>query len=299
MATRLLRTLRRPAMFEVHGARLHGTVHTPANRADCRAPGVLMLNSDDGCRLGPHRLWVRLAEKLSDLGFPCLRFDYRGCGDSEGPEGPPPADVALDDAMAANTYLLESMWLNTTVLIGICYGAEIALLASQALDSVIGVVACSTGRYITQPNRGGALAHTGTYMAGYKSKLLSWNAWRKLLYGKVHTRLIASGLWQTLRPQNRRRDREGAAAVHARMRCHARRVPRFFIYGQADPLTARYMPGYRQEALRQGVEHRFHVVRDADHNYSSVAWSQELIDEAVTFVQRLGDGQKTQQHAFA
>ncbi|HUW82179.1 MAG TPA: alpha/beta fold hydrolase [Phycisphaerae bacterium] len=284
-------------MFEVHGARLHGTVHAPANRADRRDPGVLILNSDDGCRLGPHRLWVRLAERVSDLGFPCLRFDYRGCGDSEGPEGPPPADVGLEDAMAANAYLLESMCLRTTVLVGICYGAEIALLANQSLDSVIGVVACSTGRYITHYRQGGAFAHTDAYLAGYKSKLLSWNAWRKFVHGQVNTRLIASGFWRTLRPQDRRRDQEGAAAVRARMRHQTRRVPRLFIYGQADPLTSKYMPDHEQEALRQGVDHRFHVIRDADHNYSSVVWSQELIDEAAAFVQHLCDRKKTQQRA--
>jgi pimeloyl-ACP methyl ester carboxylesterase len=251
--------------------------------------GVVMLNSDDGCRLGPNRLWVHLAQRLAEAGYPCLRFDYRGCGDSEGPEGPATADLALADAIAAERHLRERVCVPATVLVGICYGAEIGLLASQCTRSVAGVVACSAGRYVTTDGYSRSISDACGYLASYKAKLLSWQSWRKLLRGQVHGRLILSGLWRRLSPANRRRDRDGTAAAAERLATDAARnvPPSLFIYGAADQLTAKYMPGYHEEARSLGVDRRFHVIADANHNYSSVDWSGEVIRQVHGFVEEL------------
>lgn len=281
-----------PVVFEAQDVYLLGTLDLPAEGQPSRSVGVLMLNSDDGCRLGPHRLWVRLAARLCERGFPCLRFDYRGCGDSEGPDEPATADTALADALAAEKVLRDRTSVRSVVLVGICYGAEIALLAGACLQSTIGVVACSTGRYVTAAGYEESLADACRYVKGYGRKLLCGSTWRRLLGGRMHAGVVLGELWRRLSIQQRRRDRQGAAAAQARASGPVRRVPSLFIYGTADPLTGKHTPGYQEEARRQGLDRRFHLVAEADHNYSSVAWSNEVIREAAAFVEQVASHQE-------
>jgi len=280
---------RRPVCFEVAGHRLRGMLDLPPVGVVRREVGVLMLNSDDGCRLGPHGLWTRLSDRMTCEGYPCLRFDYRGCGDSEGPEGPPSGIVGLTDAIAAEKVLRKQAGVAATVLVGICYGAEIGLLASRCLPTVCGVVACSTGRYVTDASYARAAGYAGDYARGYVHKLLSAEAWCKLLAGRVHVRLILQGLLDRLSWAHWRRDRDGAAAAEALAGVHRRRVPQLFIYGSADPLTRKHIPDYRGEAEEQQLDRHFRVIARADHNFSSVAWLQEVIESIAGFVYEVSD----------
>lgn len=278
---------RHPIAFEVEGCRLHGMLDMPPAGLEHGSIGAVMLNSDDGCRLGPHGLWVRLARRLCAEGYPCLRFDYRGCGDSEGPEGSPPGDVGLADAVAAEGFLRERTGVESTVLVGICYGAEIGLLASRCIDSVIGVVTCSAARYVTASGYAKAVEDASDYARSYVGKLFRADTWRKLARGQVHLRLILGHLLGILSPAGRRRDRTGAMAADAIASRGNRCVPSLFIYGGADPQMRKYMRGYREEAADSGGERSFCVIPGSDHNFASVDWSQKVIQETVEFTHKL------------
>lgn len=276
--------LRRAAYFEVAGCRLHGMLDLPPAEAVPRSVGIVMLHSDDGCRLGPHGLWVRLAERLRGEGFPCLRFDYRGCGDSEGPEGPPTGDAGVTDTLAAETFVRQQTGVMKTLLIGICFGAEVALLASRCLPTTIGVVACSTGRYISTAGSSKTLEYVTDYARSYARKLLMTASWRKLVRGQVSGRAILDGFVDRLRPAARRRDRAAAVRAQHLVAGNDHCSPSLFIYGSRDPLAARYMPGYQEEAAVGGFRRSFCTIQGADHNFSSLRWSQELIDASMDFV---------------
>ncbi len=59
---------------------LFGLLTLPAQR---RAPvAVILLNAGFIHRVGPYRMGVRLARALADAGYPVLRFDLPGIGDS-------------------------------------------------------------------------------------------------------------------------------------------------------------------------------------------------------------------------
>ena len=46
--------------------------------------GVIILIGGPQYRAGAHRQFVHLARSLADEGIACLRFDFRGMGDSSG-----------------------------------------------------------------------------------------------------------------------------------------------------------------------------------------------------------------------
>ena len=66
--------------FDSHGLKLSGVVRIPDN-AKGKVPAFLLLhgfgsNKNSPTMLGP-------AKVLNDLGYVTLRFDMRGCGDSD------------------------------------------------------------------------------------------------------------------------------------------------------------------------------------------------------------------------
>ncbi len=71
----------RPVLFECEGEQLVGVIALPELR---RAIAVLVVVGGPQYRAGSHRQFVLLARRLAAAGFPVLRFDYRGMGDSTG-----------------------------------------------------------------------------------------------------------------------------------------------------------------------------------------------------------------------
>jgi len=71
----------RPVEFSCEGDLLSGILHSGA--ADART-GVVIVVGGPQTRIGSHRQFLLLANALAAAGHPCLRFDYRGMGDSEG-----------------------------------------------------------------------------------------------------------------------------------------------------------------------------------------------------------------------
>ena len=70
-----------PVVFECAGERLLGVVSMPNQPIDT---GVLMLVGGRQYRAGSHRQFVLLSRRLASADFCCLRFDFRGMGDSTG-----------------------------------------------------------------------------------------------------------------------------------------------------------------------------------------------------------------------
>lgn len=66
----------------VETQRLAACLHRPD--ASGTAPLVVCCHGLTGTRVGSGYRFVSLARRLADLGIACLRFDFRGCGESDG-----------------------------------------------------------------------------------------------------------------------------------------------------------------------------------------------------------------------
>jgi dienelactone hydrolase len=130
---------------------LFGWYHPPdpAPSGDTRRCGVVLCNpiGDDDIRA--HRTLRHLAERLASAGFPALRFDFHGTGDSSGDERDPDrVRVWLDDIDRAVAELRARSGAAEVGLVGLRMGATIAALAAARAGGVSSVVlwgACETG----------------------------------------------------------------------------------------------------------------------------------------------------------
>jgi len=105
------------------------------------APAVLFLNAGLLHHVGPSRLYVHLARRLSRAGLVSLRFDLSGIGDS----GPRQDRMSRDESMVSETQeamdsLAASHGVGRFVLFGICTGADQAVRVALADPRVVGAV---------------------------------------------------------------------------------------------------------------------------------------------------------------
>lgn len=129
--------------------RLVGVVSEPAARGT--RPGIVMLNAGLLHRVGPNRTTVALARRLALGGYPVIRFDLSGIGDSE----PRRDELSLErgtlaDAREAMDHLAATTGADRFVLVGLCEGAENAFRVAHAEPRVAGAVLIDGYAYPTR-----------------------------------------------------------------------------------------------------------------------------------------------------
>ncbi len=121
-----------------------------------------------------YETFTRLAEKLAAAGFPVLRFDYHGTGDSPGDDaGPGQVGTWLADIAAAMAELPRLSGCRDLALFGVRTGATLAAtVAASQQPGVAGVVwwaPCATGRAFVRELRATGAPHGGDAAPGLEA----------------------------------------------------------------------------------------------------------------------------------
>lgn len=136
---------------------------------------IVILNAGIIHRVGPSRLNVLLARALAEAGYTVLRFDLSGIGDSEArSDGLPPLESSLADIREALDWLESTRRTRRVVLIGLCSGANHAVLYGGSDTRVVGLV-------LIDP----AIPKTfGYYLRHYRPRLFRLSVWLNLTRGR-------------------------------------------------------------------------------------------------------------------
>jgi dipeptidyl aminopeptidase/acylaminoacyl peptidase len=128
--------------FPSDGLRLSGTLHRPDGAEGERRPGFLVLhgfgsNKDSG---GSRTV----AKTLADFGYAALRFDFRGCGESEGPRGRTICLEQVEDTKHALSFMAQRPDVDgeRIAVIGSSFGAAVAIYAAGVDPRVAACVSC-------------------------------------------------------------------------------------------------------------------------------------------------------------
>jgi pimeloyl-ACP methyl ester carboxylesterase len=121
------------------GGRLFGLCHLPAGVA--KGMGVVLCNPLGYEAMSVHRTYRHLAERLAAHGFPTLRFDYDGTGDSAGASTEPDRVRAwLESIGAAIEEVGRRAGTLRVALCGVRFGATLATLAAEQHGGVEALV---------------------------------------------------------------------------------------------------------------------------------------------------------------
>jgi uncharacterized protein len=120
--------------FGASGRQLFGAYHMPPASAPAR--GAALLCPPWGQEyLVSHRIFRRLAVRLSESGYHVLRFDYYGTGDAAGDRDEGNLDSWLEDAATAAEELRDMSGFSTLAAFGVRLGAAVAWrLATSRTD---------------------------------------------------------------------------------------------------------------------------------------------------------------------
>jgi pimeloyl-ACP methyl ester carboxylesterase len=120
--------------------RLLGVVTVPATAAPTTL-ACLLVNAGVIHRIGPHRINVKAARALAQVGIASLRFDLSGLGDSPAARSQAHfQDQAVHDMQAAMNYLEASAGIRRFLVFGICSGAANAYALALADPRVVGIL---------------------------------------------------------------------------------------------------------------------------------------------------------------
>ena len=135
--------------------RLTGLVSLPGEAATDPTPVVvLFLNAGLIHRVGPNRMYVDMARHLAGRGFPSVRYDMSGIGDSDrSPVERSYVEQTVADITEAMDDLESRFGAKRFVLIGLCTGAYSALAAAPGDERVVGCVLIDGYAYPTRKYR--------------------------------------------------------------------------------------------------------------------------------------------------
>jgi exosortase A-associated hydrolase 1 len=188
---------RRHVTFACEGSTLVGTLDEALQVGILdeahRATGLLLVTGGNELRGGAWAGQAQLAAKLSGAGYPVFRFDRRGVGDSDGPNGGFRTS-APDIAAALAAFRAECPGVKRIVGFGNCDAASALMLAKgEGLDALV----LSNPWTIEQED---AAPPPEAIRDHYKRRLASPDALKRLLTGQVSIGKLFASLRDALRP---------------------------------------------------------------------------------------------------
>ncbi len=273
--------MERHLFFHSKGLRLLGVLHTP-DAGEMRPAALVCLHGWAGYRIGPHQMFTKLARMACDQGFPCLRFDFRGRGDSEGEAKRTTLTTMIEDALAATEMVCAEVGVERVALIGDCSGSEVAIGAAP-LDARIGALVLWSAPIVGGKRSEAEAAKRRSIYRDYLGKLFRRETWSKLLSGGLQPRMIL----KALRAGGKGAGEEGAEEdrqIDWRARFLDFKGEALFIYGSNDPTSSSAIEHFQalsEEARRQW---HCHVVRGANHAFYSLGWEDEVMRTSLQWL---------------
>lgn len=191
---------RRHLTFGCEGETLVGTI----DRAESTT-GLLIVSGGNELRCGPWASQAMIAAKIAAAGFPAMRFDRRGVGDSTGENtgfelsGP-------DIAAALRAFQAHVPTLKRVVAYGNCDAASALMLHAGTGCAALVLSNPWTIEPAAAPAPGPASAPATDPMppsalrAHYLRRITSPRAWLRLLTGKVEVGKMAASLVESAMP---------------------------------------------------------------------------------------------------
>jgi hypothetical protein len=290
------------------GLKLFGILETPEKTVTSDL-ALVLLSPGVKMRVGPQCMYREIADEAIQLGLPVLRFDCYGLGDSEGllPETLM-RDVYnhievgrfVDDTIDAMNWMEREHGVRRFILSGLCGGAITGLLAGErdkrvagllgiGLTAVLASRAADASRYMTE----GQLEDARKM---YTRRLLSPQAWFRLLTFRVDYRLIGRLIAQRLR----RKRPAAAAPVPADDNANPRFPSAFFsmleterpmllVFGGSDRLQWEFEEKFvarHRDRLSTLPPYDVHIVAQANHVLSAIEWQRDMLNVSRAWLQR-------------
>jgi pimeloyl-ACP methyl ester carboxylesterase len=228
--------------------------------------GAILLNPGILHRVGPGRIYVKMARELAAIGFTVLRFDFSGIGDSRVRHDNLPFDKSSVDEAQAAMNLLESMrGIRQFVFLGGCSGARVSLATACCDPRVVGAILMNFPANAEDDgnmNLGLPDRRDEHYFLNFAIR--DTKSWLKFLTGKANYKRIFEALVSLIRRQF------GPEQAPA---------PEWLLFRQHLDIVVRR--GTRTVFVSSQGDHRLHDLRQAGGNQLRELCSQGKLELVV------------------
>ncbi|MDB5966894.1 MAG: hypothetical protein JWQ72_3394 [Polaromonas sp.] len=290
-------------------AQLFGILSGPAYPApeDRRADtAVLMLNVGGNYRIGPSRIYVRMARSLAALGYRALRLDLPGIGDSRTSEGFSMGGLYSKDftqEVRGAIDFLAGAGCRKFFLLGICSGSFVAFQTALADERVTGQILMNS-RLLEWQDPQQAGTWQGAMQSYYKSTnfyrraLLRPGVYSRLIRGQVDVAGIARRLGAVVAARLKRavaelvlRSRADEGVLAKVKRLAARGTDTLMIIAAQDDGRdyVEYHFGSHGSRMHGHARFRMIIVENTDHTFSDLESQQFVIRAVTTHLEALRD----------
>ncbi len=261
-------------LFPCAGETLLGILGRPERPAEV---GIVIIVGGPQTRVGSHRQFVLLARALATAGFPTLRFDYRGMGDSSGAQRNFEA-ITPDIGAAIDALQNACPAVTRIVLWGLCDAAAAALLYCDETHDPRIAGLCLLNPWVRSE---ASLAKTQVKHY-YGQRLLQKEFWLKLLSGRLN---ITQSIGELLRKVGQASSRVSHGEHLAFQERMARGLQNFsgrvlLILSGNDYTAKEFLEFTATAASWRGLLERPDLTRidigGADHTFSSQEWRKTV-----------------------
>jgi pimeloyl-ACP methyl ester carboxylesterase len=271
-------------IIEVKGDSIYGIWHHAVARKKIAA---VFLHGWAGHRPGPHDMLVKLARCISNRGYDCFRFDFRGKGYSQGDRRQTNNQSMLEDLEAVLQYVNDALNYPAIVLLGICSGAKLALYYARNGNFPITHVIEMSSPVLRQHEAESKLA-TGKVkntINEYLKKIFHRKTWEKLADGEIHFLAIGRNIFKPLCkfPEIRKKELKPSKKVINRLyKPDEKPFGKFqgqllLIHGEKDPETKLALRQIQDMLQRHNISSDTCVLKNANHSFYSSTWEKEII----------------------
>ena len=241
---------------------------------------VMLLNSGLIHRVGPNRLYVKIARMLAELGVNSIRYDFSNVGDSQARRDNLPAqDLAFIEPQEVMNDLAERKGFEKFILIGICSGAFCSFKTACKDPRVIGVVIINPGYFSSDTDM-----PTYVLIKHYLTKsLFSPKAWLNLFSGRVAYKRLFNVILSQFTMGSARSNKEGAAVVDSIKSgiesLIDRNVQILFIFSEEDR-SVDYLSvvlGRNMREMKSEGPIQSELIPGADHLFTKLSDQQRVL----------------------
>lgn len=243
--------------------RLAASLHVPHD-AGKPCPAVVCCHGLTGTRIGSGYRAVLLGRKLEALGIACLRFDFRGCGESDGVFQDVTAQSLTDDLRAVLTAARDMQEIDVSRM-GI-YASSFGAFTAARLASEMGGLRCCV-----------FIAPVGDPHDLIRRDMTpeAWAFLRKKGWIDHHGLKLGEGFFDTM-PQE-----DGATLLAARAR------PALVFHGEGDKqVPIAHGRSYETQLRAAGARVELHAIDSGDHGLRGAELSGRIVDQAATWFER-------------